>query len=64
MSDLDRGLAPQFVREEEGNIDVLNQILVELKKINTQLILITRKPEGCRIYRINRVFKLIIVRCW
>lgn len=41
MPDLPRGLAPQFVREEEGNTDILNEILVELKKINTQLILIT-----------------------
>ena len=41
MSDLERGLAPQFTREEEGNTDILNEILVELKKINTQLIIIT-----------------------
>ncbi|MCZ7404281.1 MAG: hypothetical protein O8C67_05030 [Candidatus Methanoperedens sp.] len=41
MVDLSRGLAPQAVREEEGNTDILNQILVELKRINTQLILIT-----------------------
>ena len=41
MPDLPRGLAPQFTREEEGNEDVLYQILVELKRINSQLILIT-----------------------
>lgn len=41
MSDLERGLAPQFVKEEEGNVDILLQILVELKKINTQLVIIT-----------------------
>lgn len=41
MSDLERGLAPQFVKEEEGNADILLQILVELKKINTQLAIIT-----------------------
>jgi len=41
MSDLPIGLAPQFSKEEEGNLDILNEILMELKKINTQLILIT-----------------------
>lgn len=41
MGDLDQGLAPQRTREEEGNTDVLNEILVELKKISTQLIFIT-----------------------
>lgn len=41
MSDLERGLAPQFVREEEGNADILNQILTELKKLNTYMSLIT-----------------------
>lgn len=41
MTDLPRGLAPQFIKEEEGNLDTLTQILLELKKINTQLILIT-----------------------
>jgi hypothetical protein len=41
MSDLSQGLTPQFVREEEGNEDVLNEILTELKKINSQLIIIT-----------------------
>ena len=41
MGDLPRGIAPQFTREEEGNTDILNQILVELKRINSQLILIT-----------------------
>ena len=41
MVDKPRGLVPQFVREEESNTDVLNEILIELKKINTQLILIT-----------------------
>ena len=41
MGDLARGLGPQFVREEEGNTDILNEILLELKKINTQLIFIT-----------------------
>lgn len=41
MKDLPRGLAPQFVKEEERNIDILSQILVELKRINSQLILIT-----------------------
>ena len=41
MGDLPRGLAPQFAKEEEGNTDILNEILLELKKINTQLILMT-----------------------
>lgn len=41
MGDLIRGLAPQFIKEEEGNEDILSQILVELKKINSQLILMT-----------------------
>ena len=41
MTDLPIGLAPQFSKEEEGNEDILYQILIELKKINTQLILIT-----------------------
>lgn len=41
MTDLPRGLAPQFSKEEEGNLDILNEILLELKKINSQLILIT-----------------------
>lgn len=41
MGDLTQGLAPQRTREEESNIDILNEILLELKKINTQLILIT-----------------------
>ncbi len=41
MGDLDRSLAPQIVREEESNTDILNEILLELKKINTQLIFIT-----------------------
>ena len=41
MHDLDRGLAPQFTKEEEGNEDILSQILLELKKINSQLILMT-----------------------
>jgi len=41
MSDLPRGLSPQLVREEESNTDILNEILNELKKINSQLILIT-----------------------
>lgn len=41
MSDLERGLAPQLVREEEGNTDILNQILTELKKLNTYMSLIT-----------------------
>lgn len=41
MGDLSRGLAPQFIREEESNTDILNEILVELKKINTQLMFIT-----------------------
>lgn len=41
MPDLERGLAPQFSREEEGNTDILNEILLELKKINSHLILIT-----------------------
>lgn len=41
MTDLPQGLAPQFTREEEGNTDILMQILIELKKINTQLIFIT-----------------------
>lgn len=41
MGDLPRGLAPQFDKEEEGNTDILNEILLELKKINTQLIFIT-----------------------
>lgn len=41
MSDLSQGLSPQRTREEEGNTDILNEILTELKKINTQLVLIT-----------------------
>ena len=41
MTDLPQGLAPQFTRPEEATIDLLQQILVELKKINTQLIIIT-----------------------
>lgn len=41
MPDLPMGLAPQLIREEEGNTDILNEILTELKKINMQLILIT-----------------------
>ena len=41
MGDLHRGTAPQFTQEEEGNTDILKQILVELKRINSQLILIT-----------------------
>lgn len=41
MSDLERGLSPQFVKEDEGNTDVLNQILVELKKINTYMSIMT-----------------------
>lgn len=41
MGDLPRGIAPQFIKEEEGNTDILNEILLELKKINTQLIFIT-----------------------
>lgn len=41
MGDLNQGLAPQFVREEEGGLDILMQILMELKKINTQLIIMT-----------------------
>ena len=41
MSDLPQGLAPTRTKEEEGNTDILNQILTELKKINTQLILVT-----------------------
>lgn len=41
MADLTQGLVPQRTREEEGNTDILNEILLELKKINTQLVLIT-----------------------
>lgn len=41
MPDIERGFAPQFVREEEGNTDVLNQILVELKKLNTYMSIMT-----------------------
>jgi len=41
MADLTQGLTPQRTREEEGNTDILNEILTELKKINTQLVLIT-----------------------
>ena len=41
MTDLPMGLSPQFDKEEEGNTDILNEILLELKKINTQLVLIT-----------------------
>lgn len=41
MADQPRGLVPQFVREEEGVVDVLGQILIELKKMNTQLTIIT-----------------------
>lgn len=39
--DLTDGLAPQFEKPEEGTADILSQILVELKKINTQLVFIT-----------------------
>lgn len=41
MGDIARGIAPQFNKEEEGNTDILNEILLELKKMNTQLIFIT-----------------------
>lgn len=41
MVDLTQGLAPQRTKEEEGNTDILTNILTELKKINTQLIYIT-----------------------
>ena len=41
MGDLARGLGPQFIKEEEGNTDILNEILMELKKINLQLTFIT-----------------------
>lgn len=41
MSDLDQGLAPTRTREEEGNTDILTQILTELKKLNTYMSLIT-----------------------
>ena len=41
MTDLPMGLSPQFDKEEEGNTDILKEILLELKKINTQLVLIT-----------------------
>lgn len=41
MGDLVQGLAPQRTREEEGNTDILNEILVEIKRINSQLIFIT-----------------------
>lgn len=41
MGDLTQGLGPQRTREEEGNTDILNNILVELKKINVQLTFIT-----------------------
>ena len=41
MSDLTQGLVPSFNKEEEGNTDILNNILTELKKINSQLIFIT-----------------------
>ena len=41
MTDIPQGLAPQRTREEESNVDILNEILTELKKINTQLVLIT-----------------------
>lgn len=41
MPDQPQGLNPQRTREEEGNTDILYQILLELKRINTQLILIT-----------------------
>lgn len=35
------GLTPQFTRPEESTTDLLQLILIELKKINTQLILMT-----------------------
>jgi len=41
MGDLTQGINPQRVREEEGNTDILNEILVELKKMNTYLALIS-----------------------
>jgi hypothetical protein len=41
MADLSPGLVPQFTKQEEGNQDILYQILIELKKINTQLSLMT-----------------------
>lgn len=41
MTDQPQGLNPQRTKEEEGNTDILYQILVELKRINSQLILIT-----------------------
>jgi hypothetical protein len=41
MSDLAPGLDPQFTKPEEATQDILQQILIELKKINSQLILIT-----------------------
>ena len=43
MTDLDltKGLTPQFEKPEEGTADILGQILLELKKINSQLIFLT-----------------------
>ncbi len=41
MVDLPLGIAPQRTMEEEGNVDILLEILMELRKINTQLIFIT-----------------------
>lgn len=41
MGDLTQGLVPQFTKPEEATIDLLQRILIELKKINTQLIIIT-----------------------
>jgi hypothetical protein len=41
MADPSPGLTPQFIKPEENTADILQQILTELKKINTQLVLIT-----------------------
>jgi hypothetical protein len=41
MVDLTQGLVPQRTREEEGNTDILNEILTELKRLNSYMVLIT-----------------------
>lgn len=41
MSDPAMGLVPQFTKPEEATTDLLYQILTELKKINSQLIIMT-----------------------
>ena len=41
MGDLTLGYSPQRTMIEEGNAEIIMQILTELKKINTQLMFIT-----------------------